>query len=905
MFFLFSRSEGVSITFTGVKPLNTWKVKTFTVVKMSEIKLAIAGVGNCASSLVQGIHYYKNQEETNSKGINTIGVPGLMHADFAGYKISDIRPVAAFDVDKRKVGKDLSEALFAKPNCTAIFSEVPHLNVNVKMAPLYDGVADHMKNYPEERSFVIADEEPCDITEELKKSRADVLVNYLPVGSQKAVENLAEACLSAKVAMVNCMPVFIASDKSWASRFSAANIPIVGDDIKSEVGATIVHRVLTNLFKERGVILDRTYQLNFGGNSVTGDQEIHILIDGVPVVRQIGHLIDELIEKYGTIRFDGKEIVVGKKLPQKIECFTVDDKLKVKPVKVDAFIRHKINQNIYEIETEEGRTIRITGDHNIFVLNENGDLENIPVNKIKPNKTLIAVPKIIKLNIADKNYLDLSPYLQVIKAKGANGIVKFHENSPLHIPTKFPLSDEFLQIVGLWFADGNYDRKIDGNIEIACGDEPECLDVLERFLEPFNVDFVVRSSDGISVRIKSRVLARVMKNVFQLTGDAYTKRFPQWIFGLSDRQVSCVLRGYVSGDGGISGNQIRWTSVSKGLIDDIKTLFLRLGITSTVFKENYNPETKSGRYLSKLGYSYHGLITGKDDVNKFANSVRFLQNYKNESLNKIINRNANKTASYWIPNIASLRSKWKIKSSTWYRNPRIESKIVLDKINKINDPLFAQKIKNVCEGDVKFVKVRRVTPLNLGTVDVYDISTKPFERFICSNILVHNTDFLNMLERSRLKSKKISKTQSVQSQLAEPLAKDNIHIGPSDYVPFLNDRKICYIRMEGRKFGNVPIEIELRLSVEDSPNSAACVVDAVRACKVALDRKIGGPLIEASAWTMKSPPVQFTDAEAKQLLEAFISGKQEKINGESVLTPNGVGDNYALQEPAEISASER
>ncbi|MBI4162966.1 MAG: hypothetical protein HY513_04745, partial [Candidatus Aenigmarchaeota archaeon] len=352
-------------------------------VKVNEkIRLAIAGVGNCASSLVQGIFYYK--ENANPE------VPGLMHKDFAGYKISDIQPVAAFDVDKRKVGKDLSQAIFEKPNCTAVFSKVDFFGVEVKMAPVYDGVADHMKNYPEDNSFVISDEEPCDIAEELKAAKADVLVNYLPVGSQKAVENLAEACLSAGVAMVNCMPVFIASDKLWSSRFLSAGIPIVGDDIKSEVGATIVHRVLTNLFKERGVILDRTYQLNFGGNSVIGDQEIHILIDGVPVVKQIGHLIDELIEKYGTIRVDGKEIVIGKNLPQKIECFTVDYKLRVKPVKVDAFIRHKIKQDIYEVETEEGRTLKITGDHNVFILNDNGDLENIPVNKIEPNKTLIA-----------------------------------------------------------------------------------------------------------------------------------------------------------------------------------------------------------------------------------------------------------------------------------------------------------------------------------------------------------------------------------------------------------------------------------------------------------------------------------------------------------------------------------
>ncbi len=856
---------------------------------VNKIKLAIAGVGNCCSSLIQGIYYYKDSANF---------VPGLMHTDFSGYRISDIQPVVAFDIDKRKVGKNLSEAIFAKPNCTTIFSEVPFLDVEVKMAPVLDGVADHMKSYLEDKSFLVSDEEPVDIAEELRQSGADVLVNYLPVGSQKAVENIAEACLSANVAMVNCMPVFIASDKAWAQRFTDANIPIVGDDIKSEVGATIVHRVLTNLFKERGVILDRTYQLNFGGNSVTGDQEVSLLVNGAHIVTPIGKFVDELIEKYGIMRADGKEIVIGNKLPIKIECFTVDETMKVKIAPIDAFIRHELNDTIYELETEEGRTIKITGDHNVFILNESGDLEAIPVKEIQENKTLIAVPKTLPIDLCDQKNISLAPYANMIGSKSCNGVVKFHGNSSLCVPEKFPLSDELLQIIGLWLADGNYDRLNSSNIEVACGDEPESLSILETFLSPLNVKFTVRQSDGISVRIMSKPLARIFKHVLGLQGDTYTKRVPKWIFSLSNYQIAQMLRGYVSGDGGVTGKQVRWTSVSKGLIEDMRTLFLRLGITSTVFKENY-PDKRSS-YKSKINYSFHGLITAKEDLESFKEQIGFIQNYKNEKLESVIKSNINKKNARWIPNINSLRKNWRIKSTTWHRNPRIESDIVLSQLHKIKDDVIRGKIKNICKGDVRFLKVRRIRPINMKNVNVYDISTKPFERFICSNILVHNTDFKNMLERSRLKSKKISKTQSVQSQLAEPLPAEQIHIGPSDYVPWLNDRKICYIRMEGRKFGNVPIEIELRLSVEDSPNSAACVVDAVRACKVALDRKVGGPLIAASAWTMKSPPVQYTDAEAQKLLEAFILGN----NNESVLTPLGVGGNYVVQEPGKVQAAE-
>jgi myo-inositol-1-phosphate synthase len=363
-----------------------------------DIKIAIAGLGNCASSLVQGIFYYKNI------GDNKNPIPGLMHNVISGYKISDVKIVAVFDIDKRKVGKDVSEAIFSLPNCTKTFQkDVPNLGVEVKMGPILDGVAEHMKNYEEEKRFVVADKEPVDVTEELRKSGAEILLNYMPVGSEQAVQFYAQTALKANCAFINCMPVFIVSNPEWANKFKEKNLPIIGDDIKAQIGATILHRVLTNLLSKRGVEMDKTYQLNVGGN----------------------------------------------------------------------------------------------------------------------------------------------------------------------------------------------------------------------------------------------------------------------------------------------------------------------------------------------------------------------------------------------------------------------------------------------------------------------------------------TDFLNMLAQERLKSKRKSKRESVQSQLSKPLPLDNIHIGPSDYVPWLKDQKICFLRIEGRNFGDIPINIEARLSVEDSPNSAGCVIDAIRLAKVALDRKIGGPLISASAYLMKSPPQQFTDEQARQMVEEFISGKRE------------------------------
>ena len=227
---------------------------------MKKIKVAIAGVGNCASSLVQGLEYYKGQ----SGG----ALAGLMHARIGDWGPSDIEVVAAFDIDRRKVGKRVEEAIFAKPNCTTVFQALlPVTDVVVQMGPGLDGVAPHMADYPDDEAFRPSDAEPVDVVQTLKDTKAEVLVCYMPVGSEAAVRHYARACLEAGVAMVNCVPVFIASDAGWAGKFRSAGLPIVGDDIKSQIGATIVHRTLTRLFGDRGVELDRTYQLNTGGNT--------------------------------------------------------------------------------------------------------------------------------------------------------------------------------------------------------------------------------------------------------------------------------------------------------------------------------------------------------------------------------------------------------------------------------------------------------------------------------------------------------------------------------------------------------------------------------------------------------------------------------------------------------------
>ncbi|MEX2458217.1 MAG: inositol-3-phosphate synthase [Actinomycetota bacterium] len=219
-----------------------------------KIRLAIVGVGNCASSLVQGIEFYRGADPADD-------VPGLMHVKLGPYHVSDVEVVAAFDVDGKKVGKDVAEAIFTEPNNTIQFADVPPLGVEVQRGHTLDGLGQYYRETIQE-----SDEPPVDVAQALRDARVDVVISYLPVGSEEATKHYAQAAILAHAGFVNCMPVFIASNVEWAKRFADAGVPIVGDDIKSQVGATIVHRILAKLFEDRGVELDHTSQLNFGGN---------------------------------------------------------------------------------------------------------------------------------------------------------------------------------------------------------------------------------------------------------------------------------------------------------------------------------------------------------------------------------------------------------------------------------------------------------------------------------------------------------------------------------------------------------------------------------------------------------------------------------------------------------------
>jgi myo-inositol-1-phosphate synthase len=269
---------------------------------MEKIRIAIVGLGNCASSLIQGIEYYRGRNESDATG--------FMHWEIGGYRPGDIDVVAAFDIDGRKVGRDLSEAIFQPPNCTKVIcKEIPRKGVTVRMGQVLDGFADHMKQYEARYTFILSDErEPTEeeVVETLRSSGAQMLLNYLPVGSEEAARFYVGCALKANIGVINNIPVFIASDPEWQGRFARRGLPLIGDDVKSQLGATIVHRVLANLFRNRGVKLERTYQLNTGGNT-----DFLNMLDRSRLVNKKRSKTESVQSQLGEKRLDPENIHIG------------------------------------------------------------------------------------------------------------------------------------------------------------------------------------------------------------------------------------------------------------------------------------------------------------------------------------------------------------------------------------------------------------------------------------------------------------------------------------------------------------------------------------------------------------------------------------------------------------------
>lgn len=835
----------------------------------SKIKVAIVGVGNCFAGLYEGLEYYKTHKVGDEAG--------LMHPVLGGYELTDIEFVCAFDVDEKKVGKNLLDATYTYPNEVRWIpkEKMPKTEIVVRESPVADGLGIYIlervtpvKNKP-------MDELVKEIKDEIKRSGARIILSYLPVGSVEATRFWAQMALDTKCAFVNCIPEFIASDEKWAQKFKEAGLPVLGDDIKAQVGSTIVHRTLARLVDERGGIIDTTYQINVGGNSVTGDQEILLMLNGETIRTRIGDFVDKMAGVYGQKREDGKEVVDLSSTGMKLECFTIDENFNTIVAPVSALIKHGIGEELYEVETSEGRKIKITKDHNVFALNGDGKLEEKKICELKEKESMIAVPR--SLQVEEKRDLEsvsLMPYLKELFAQGidADGNIVVHNHPEMKIPSNLKISDELLAVCGMWLADGSFDRIGSANIEIACGEDEECMEIIEEFTSAYNINYNVRGQAQVSVRIMSKTMAKIFRLALGLGGNSYTKRMPSWAFNLSERQISIVLKGYVSGDGCVSGKQIRWTTASEGLAHDLQTLFMQIGIRTSIFREDYSKKNEKKSFKTNLPYITHGIISSREDVGKFVEKVGFLQVYKNQSAMLALSKLA-KGGMDIIPKF-SLLKKWGICSRGWAGFPTLRSHIVLSQLDKVKEEADKEKIKNICTNDTLFLKIKSVRKIPAEPQYVYDLCVPGYQRFVCSNILVHNTDFLNMKEQSRLVSKRISKTESVQSQLKKRLADDKIYVGPSDFIPFLSNTKLGFMRIAGKMWADVPFNMEIRLEVDDKANSGGITVDAIRCAQIALDRGLSGYIEGPSAYFMKHPPKQYPDPVARQMTEDFISDKK-------------------------------
>lgn len=838
---------------------------------MGNIKVGIIGVGNCFAGLWQGIEFYKRNPDKK--------IVGIMHEKMGDYSIFDLEFTSAFDVGENKVGKPLHEAMYAYPNMVNWIpkEEFQKSSTIVTEGPALDGVGIYVEN----RVKPVKGRPMATLRKEILKvietSGTEVLVNYLPVGSQKATEFWAEIALETGCAFVNNMPVFIASTEAWEKRFQKAGVPILGDDTKGMIGATIVHRTLARLCDYRGALIDRTYQINVGGNSVTGDQKILLEIGGKITQTPIGEFIDSMMMAHGEHRADGKEIVDLAQAGKMVRCFTIDDDFKTVMAEVYGLVRHLLDEELYEVKTSEGRKITVTKDHNVFKLNWDGKLEPVPVHELREEETYIAAPCSLHTgNAADNRTANLAPYLKELFARGVDsaGNIIIHNHPEIKIPVEFPLTDELLRVVGLWLADGSFDREGSANLEIACGNDEECVMCIERFVQPYHINYKIRGQAQVSVQLMSKTMAKIFKLCLGLGGNSYTKRVPGWVFGLSARQIALVLQGYLSGDGTVTGRQIRWTTASPGLAEDMRTLFLMVGINSGVLLEDYTSKNTTGSYKTALLYITHGIISSKDDFEAFADRVGFIQTDKTERALNVLAK-LKRTGMHIIPKFELLRQ-WGIKSKSWDKLPTMRAHAVMRQLDKVTDDADRKKIFDICNGDTRFLKIKSIKKIPAKPQYVYDLSVPGSERFVCSDILVHNTDFLSMKELMRLESKKISKTKSVTSQLTQKIDPDNIYIGPSDFIPFLKNTKLAFIRIAGRMWADVPFSAEMRLEVDDKANSGGVVIDAIRAAKIGLDRKIGGALLSASAVLMKKPPVQYTDEVALRNLDEFINGKRER-----------------------------
>jgi len=891
---------------------------------LPEIRVAIVGVGNSASALVQGTEYYKNAREDAT-------VPGLMHVNFGGYHIKDVKFVAAFEVNKKKIGKDLAEAIFTEPNCCAKFAEVPRLGVKVSPAPTLDGVAEHMK----ETFNVYGDGEikPVNVVEILKESRAEILVNYLPVGSRDATRFYAQAALDAQCAFINCLPYseyipvkmeesiqvlpigklveeltdeerLIArhGDAAWYEPKKHVSV-ISFDPVSFLTCFSEVKRILKR--KGNGSALNVTVQ---GGRRVTVSPD-HLLL----VLTSSG-----IVTKPAKYIKVGDLLPVASRLPQTQSVFSREIDL------------------IQEFATQPYRDeIMVTGNIEELLrpagisVSEQADKLGITYDKMRMFRT--------------RKYLPLSLYLKIESCKDKRKELKLRfKKSKKEVPALLEINQDLARWLGLFIAEGWYHQT---QVCISVGrKEKDVIQKVQDWARQFFDDEIhIRAGKGRSVELLllNKLAVCILRDILGIKGGARKKEVPPHVYSWPIELVRAFLDGYFLGDGSkfyvsdkVPAVVLSASTASEPLIPGILVLLLRCGVCPT-FTKVKRPATSLPKGVRPRRNEYRHFIMrleGKD-VERLD---LILMNARNPLLHKTISSQRGRgipiharVPSLLVqpqdikPNRMSRHSPiYRLKSRSYFRR---------DSLTPVSE-----KLRCFCNGDIYFAKVLRVQECS-NEDDLYDFEIEGTHNFMHGlGVFSHNcmpefiasdsawakkfeekglpvagddvksqvgatilhrnlarlcvdrgviidetyqlnlggdTDFQNMTVEERLKTKRISKTEAVTSLVPYDLP---TRIGPSDYVPFLGNKKICYLWLKGRKFGDRPLTITVKLEVEDSPNSAGVVIDVIRAVKLALDRKIAGQLISISSYAFKHPPIQVPDPKAKEYVEEYINGKRER-----------------------------
>ena len=883
--------------------------------------MAIAGVGNCASSLVQGVEYYKGAKEDQF-------VPGLMHVNFGGYHIRDVKFVAAFDVDANKVGRDLAEAVFTPPNCTIKFSDVPKTGVEVMKGPVLDGLGKYLKGVIP----VDATQKPADVAKVLRDTGAQILINYLPVGSYDGSRFYAQSAIDAGCGFINCLPYHELVPVKENGRLHIVPIGKLVEDLVDEsyVIANRQDAVWYEPQKSISVISfdPHTFQVKFSKikrmlkRKGTGSMIEVTVQGGLRIAVSPDHPM-LVLTRTGITSKTARQMVPGdllplaKRLPLQTEAIPSEidliQELAAQPYAGDILVTGELNGLL----RKPGLTVR-----------QQADRLGITYSQMKTFRS--------------KNYLPLPLYIKLETNRGRRRKVLLRfKKSKKCMPPFLPINKTLACWLGFFLAEGWYHqtqicfsinkREADLINEIRGEAERLFHDKLHVYHDREN---------ALELSLQNKLAVCILRDIFGMKQGARNKEVPTQIFSWSPELIHAVLDAYFLGNGSrfyvsskIPSVVLSTSTASEALAAGIRYLLLKCGSRATL-TEVKRSATGLPAYVHPKSTHYRQFIIRVEGEEVSALNLDLME------ARYSLYHKTGRGRGHGIPiheRVPSLIVQQE--DVIWDPRDRHTPTCQLNTKSYFHEDSLkptSELLRHFCEGDIYFAEVLRVQERTYDG-DFYDFEVEETHNFMhgfgvfshncipefitsskewarkfeaaglpCAGddiksqlgaTILHrtlarlcidrgikleksyqlniggNTDFLNMLEEERLSSKRISKTEAVSSQVPYEVP---LRIGPSDYVPFLKDNKVCYIHMVGKKFGDIPLTIDVKLSVEDSPNSAGVVIDAIRGVKLALDRGSSGALLSISSYFFKHPPVQYTDDEARQAVEDFITGRKKR-----------------------------